>query len=326
MILAGDVGGTHTRLTLFAVDDSATALVEQTFPSRNFATFGVVLQAFLKSQSNPKLVGACVGIAGPVVDGRCAVSNLPWVVTEGEIAAACGLPHASLINDLEAVGYGIAALRDADVASLLSGAPAAKGNIAVLAMGTGLGVAGLFWDGARHSPFASEGGHASFAPTDDEEIRLLEFLRPRFGEVSCERVLSGPGLLNLYEFLRASGVAEEPWLAAALPQGDAAALISQHAADGSSELCVRTLHLFARLVGAKAGDLALTMMATGGLYLAGGIAPKNLAALRAPELGEAFLNKGRMRPLLERIPVRVVLNEKVGLLGAYRCALHRHRS
>ncbi|MFN7941857.1 MAG: glucokinase [Thermoanaerobaculia bacterium] len=316
MILAADIGGTKTTVAAFALDLARDSALVVSYPSREHAGFGEILDDFL-ARHRPAVEAACVGVAGPVEENRCRATNLPWVVDGDELARRLGLARVRLLNDLEAVAHGIAVLGPEDWLELAPGAPGAGGNRAVIAAGTGLGEAGLFWDGREHHPFATEGGHADFAPRDELEADLLAFLRREHGRVSWERVLSGPGIANLYRFLRDErGEPEPAWLAAEVAAGDAAEVISRHAADGTSPLCVRALDLFVKLYGAEAGNLALQMMASGGLYVAGGIAPKNLDRMRSGAFLAAFRDKGRMRPLLKAMPVRLVLEERVGLLGA----------
>lgn len=320
MILAGDIGGTHTRLALAAAEGGRLRLVaDATLASQEHESLEAALEAFLASHRLP-VERACFGVAGPVSHGRCEATNLPWVVDAGQVAARLGA-EVRLINDLEANAYGIAALEPADFAVLNPGAPDALGNLAIIAAGTGLGEAGLAWDGAQHHPFATEGGHADFAPRSALEMELLRYLLDRFDHVSYERVVSGPGLLNIYRFLRDTGRGEEPaWLAQALRQQDPSAVIAEAAQAGKSALCVEALDLFVAVYGAEAGNLALKVLATGGVYLGGGIAPKILSTLKEPTFLEAFAAKGRMRPLLEAMPVRVILNDLAALLGAARCA------
>ena len=323
MILAGDIGGTTTTLAALDGDLARASMIFESYLSREHAQFGEILELFL--HQHPLAVDACcVGVAGPVRNQRCAVTNLPWIVDGEEIAGLAGIEEAWLLNDLEAVGFGIEVLEPHEILELQAGEPQAKGHRAVIAAGTGLGEAGLFWDGSAHSPFASEGGHGDFAPSDELEIELLRFLLREHERVSWERVVSGPGLANLYRFLRDSGRfaadSEPAAIADEMRTGDPAAVISRCAAAGTSPLCARALSLFMKLYGAEAGNLALRMMATGGLYVGGGIASKNLDWLRSGPFIEAFLAKGRMRPLLEAIPVRLLLNDQTGLLGAARCA------
>ena len=243
---------------------------------------------------------------------------------QSRLAKQIHLPATLLINDLEASAWGIGALAAADLVPLNKVSGPAVGNQGVIAPGTGLGEAGLFWDGNRHYVFACEGGHTDFGPQGDLQIELVRFLERRFGHVSYERILSGPGLVNVYEFLLESGCGKEsPELAAAIQKGDPAAAISRAAVDNSSPLAVKALDLWIAVYGAEAANLALKVMATGGLFLAGGISPKILTKLTGPAFMKSFVEKGRLRPLLESIPVQVVMNDKAGLLGAARCAAVR---
>jgi glucokinase len=321
MILAGDIGGTNTRLAIF--DDKGgrlTPMAEAIFPSREHPSLEAVLRKFRAAHPLP-VDRACVGVAGPVRQGRSDATNLPWVVDAHQVATELGLGSVGLINDLEANAYGIAALEPKDFVTLNAGAPDAEGNQAIISAGTGLGEAGLYWDGKMHQPFATEGGHADFSPRSRLEIDLLDYLLKQFQRVSYERVVSGPGLLNIYGFLRDTGRGEEPaWLAEQMRQQDPGAVISQAAMSGKSELCVQALDLFVSLYGAEAGNLALKVLATGGVYLGGGIAPKILNKLKDPIFLNAFTAKGRLKPLLQATPVRVILNDKTALLGAARCA------
>ncbi len=321
MILAGDIGGTSSRLAFFEIREGRLRLVtEETFPSREHRSLEEIARAFAAPRKI-EVTHACFGVPGPVRDGRVVTSNLPWVVEAEPLIRALGAPHLRLINDLEASAHGVAALQPEDLVTLNAGAPDAQGNQAVIAVGTGLGEAGLFWDGRDHWPFACEGGHADFPARHPLETELMLHLRAQFQRVSCERVLSGPGLVNIYEFLKSTGRGEEPaWLTEALEQGDPSAVISNAGLEGRCPLCARALGLFVAAFGAEAGNLALKTMAVGGVFLAGGVAPKILRALRAPAFLEAFTDKGRMRPLMEAMPVRVVLNEAMGLLGAARVA------
>jgi glucokinase len=324
MILAGDIGGTNARLACFQSQNGGLHFVsERVFPSQEHSELGEIVNKFLDAPG-PRPEVACFGIAGPVQNGRVETSNLPWVIEQSQLAKQIGIPATLLINDLEAIAWGIGALSEADLVPLNRVSRAVAGNQAVIAPGTGLGEAGLFWDGARHHVLACEGGHADFAPQGDLQIELLRFLHSRFEHVSYERILSGPGLVNVYEFLRESGAGKKsPELADKLAKGDAAAAISGAALDGSCALAGKALDLWISIYGAEASNLALKVMATGGMFLAGGITPKILARLKGPIFMRGFLHKGRLRQLLESIPVHVVTNEKAGLLGAARCAAVR---
>ncbi len=326
MILAGDIGGTNARLAYFQPQNGHLQLVsERVFPSREHRELGEIVSRFL-DESGTRPEAACFGIAGPVRNGRVETSNLPWVIEQSRLATQIHLPATLLINDLEASAWGIGALAEADLVPLNRVSGTVVGNQAVIAPGTGLGEAGLFWDGTRHHVFACEGGHTDFAPQGELQIELLRFLQARFGHVSYERILSGPGLVNGYEFLRDSGYGKEsPALAAEMQKGDPAAAISRAALAGTDGLAEKALELWISVYGAEASNLALKIMATGGLFLAGGISPKILAKLTGPWFMQAFLDKGRMRPLVESMPVHVVTNEKAGLLGAARCAAIRAR-
>jgi glucokinase len=324
MILAGDIGGTNARLAYFQPQNGHLSLVsERTFPSREHSELGEIVTRFV-DDSGTRPDAACFGIAGPVRNGRVETSNLPWVIEQSLLAKQIHLPATLLINDLEASAWGIGALAARDLVPLNKVTGPCMGNQGVIAPGTGLGEAGLFWDGNRHHVFACEGGHADFGPQGDLQIELVRFLQARFGHVSYERILSGPGLVNVYEFLRDSGCGKEsPEFAAALERGDPAAVISKSALDGTEVLAERALDLWVAVYGAEAANLALKVMATGGLFLAGGITPKVLSKLTGPAFMKAFLAKGRLQPLMEAIPVQVVTNEKAGLLGAARCAASR---
>jgi glucokinase len=325
VILAGDIGGTSTRLAVFEVRNNALQpLTESTYPSRAYAGLREIVRHFV-AHPGPVIEYASFGIAGPVVDGRVKTPNLPWTVDAGELAAELGLDCTALLNDLEANAHGVAALGSRDLVPLNAGAPGASGNAAVISAGTGLGEAGLYWDGTRHLPFAAEGGHADFAPRNALEMELLRFLLERYEHVSYERVLSGPGLLNIYEFLRDTGRAQEsPAVLAFMRTQDPPAVIAQAGLTGICSLCVQALNLFVAIYGAAAGNLALKLKATAGVYLGGGIAPKILEKLKGPAFMQAFTAKGRLSSLCRTIPVQVILNPKTALLGAARFAALRY--
>ena len=324
MILAGDIGGTHARLGLFDVESKRLSqVVESTFPSASHKTFEEIVAEFVAQHKLP-VTRACFGIAGPIRKGRAEPVNLPWVVDQRELATVLHLETVYLINDLEANAYGVNGLEPHDFLVLNQGAPEALGNTAVIAAGTGLGEAGLYWDGSYHRPFATEGGHADFAPHNELEIDLLRYLQAAHGHVSWERVVSGPGLFSIYKFLRDTGHGEEPaWLAEAIRAHDASAVISQMAIEGRSPLCEQALDIFVSLYGAEAGNIALKFLAIGGVYIGGGIAPRIIEKLKGPAFMESFTSKGRLKPLLEVMPVRVILNDRAALLGAARCAALR---
>jgi len=321
MILAGDIGGTNTRLAL--VDATPAGLrieVEETFSSRERTSLEAAVEEFVALHPCD-LTRAAFGIAGPVRDGRCEATNLPWMVDSRILARLLHLKRVGLMNDLVANAHGIAVLKSEDLVVLNRGARGPKGNRAIISAGTGLGEAGMFWDGGDHRPFASEGGHVDFAPRNHLEMELLSYSLKHYRRVSTERLVSGPGLYLVYCFLRDTGKGEEPsWLAEELHRGDPAPTISRLALSGKSLLCQQALELFVSLYGAEAGNLALKIMATGGVYLGGGIAPKIISKLKEPVFMNAFTAKGRMRPLLQDMPVRVIMNPKTALLGAARHA------
>ncbi len=322
MVLAGDIGGTNTRLAFFeGTPDRLTAAVIEIFPSREHKGLEEIVRQFVaKHDQSPS--AACFGIAGAIRDGVVETTNLPWVVSARKISEALGIEQVSLINDLEANAHGIALLEVSDFVSVSAGVQVPGGNRALIAAGTGLGEAGLLAgpDGS-YRPFPSEGGHVDFAPRNELEIDLLRYLMQRFEHVSYERVLSGPGLHNLYDFLRDTGRGQEPaWLKDAIAHGDPSAAISKSGLEGTSELAAKALDLFVSIYGAEAGNLALKVVATGGTFIGGGIAPKIIRKLNSPEFLEAFHAKGRISPLLRDIPVRVITNDKTALLGAGRVA------
>ena len=320
-VLAGDIGGTSARLAWVAVNDNGLeTLAERWYRSREHGSPVEVVRKFVQ-EFGVTVDRACFGVAGPVREGRVQTPNLPWTVDGEELARAAGLPEVGIINDLEAHAYGIDLLKDGDLAVLNPGTATKGGTIAVISAGTGLGVAFAHWDGTAHRPLPSEGGHADFAPRNELEAELLLYLRTEHGRVSCERVISGPGLRNIYRFLRDSKqIPESPDVAAEMLADDPSRVISTAALAGRCELCVRSLDLFASLYGAEAGNVALRYLATGGIFVGGGIAPKIIEKLREPAFMIAFTAKGRLSPLLETIPVRVILNERSALLGAARCA------
>jgi glucokinase len=319
-ILAGDIGGTNTRLALFEDrQDRLDTVREASYPSGRYGGLEEVIAGFLADGEN-SCERACFGVAGPVHGRRVRTTNLPWVVDADEIAERFGFGSVTLVNDLEAVAWGVELLGPPDVIELNPGRSHAVGNRAVIAAGTGLGEAGLYWDGHEHRPFACEGGHASFSPTTPEDVELLRFLRLRFDHVSWERVVSGPGLEAIHAFVVASSSGSVPrWLADRIEASGATRAVVEAGLSGRCELCARTVGLFVRLYGSEAGNLALKIMATGGVYLAGGMAAAISPALGRGEFMEGFAAKGRMRPLLEAMPVRVVTDERVGLMGAARC-------
>jgi glucokinase len=321
MILAGDVGGTKTALGLFEpAGDGLAMLRTATFVSAEHTSLDDILAAFLGEGAPSSSLGvACLGVAGPVIEGKCHVTNLGWQLDEAMLARAIGVRRVKLLNDLEATAYGMLHLSPDELVVLNLGAqPRHAGNVAVIAAGTGLGEAMLYWDGNTYHPMASEGGHVGFAPNTDQEIDLLRFLRRELaGHVSYERVISGPGLHNIYRFLRQGEHRPEPvWLAEHLTAGDPSAAIAEAGLAGSDPVCVAALDLFSSIYGAEAGNLALKCLAMGGVFVAGGIAPKLLAVLQNGSFMRGFTNQGRFADVMQSIPVSVALNPRAALLGA----------
>jgi glucokinase len=322
MLLAADIGGTKTNLAIFSLEAGLRApLAEATFSSAAYPSLAALVSEFL-SQVNVKPERASFGVAGPVVAGQATITNLPWVMDEAQLQTALNLLSVHLLNDLDAIARAVPQLEPDDLYTLNEGRAAPGGAIAVIAPGTGLGEAFLTWDGARYRAHASEGGHSDFAPTNLLEIELLRYLQQELGleHVSYERVCSGRGLPNIYTYLKDSGCAEEPaWLAKQLAAADDPTPVIVNAAiDGARpcELCVATLNTFVSILGAETGNLALKVLATGGVYLGGGIPPRILPALKHERFMQAFRHKGRMSDLLTQMPVQVILNPKVALLGA----------
>lgn len=318
MLLAADVGGSNTRLGWFAIDEPGCApVVEVTVRTRDYPSLDVMLEECLRRSPRP-VRAACLGVAAPVSQGRTEPINLPWVVEVSRLQRVLGVESVWLLNDLEAMAYGIPLLSQDAWVALQHGHPAAQGAIGIMAAGTSLGEAMLMReaDGAWRA-MASEGGHADFAPRSTIEWELREYLARRFNHVSYARVLSGPGLVHLYEFLKARGAAPEPpWLTAQLAAHDPSEVISTCGLSGRSALCVQALELFTAVLGAEAGNVSLRVLARGGLYLGGGIAPKILPTLQERAFLRAFTDKGRLAPLLATIPVRVILEERTALYGA----------
>lgn len=327
MFVAGDIGGTKTVLALYEGHGTHLRHVhEATYPSREHASLEEILSAFLRDLENPVLTAASFGIAGAVINGAVQTTNLPWRLAETVLAEHLRVPRVKLLNDLEAAALGMLHLAPEEMATLNEGV-SRPGHIAVIAAGTGLGEALLYWDGHHYQPMASEGGHCDFAPRSEQEMDLWRHLRGRFGDhVSYERILAGPGLHNVYDFLRDTGFAEEPaWLRDRLAQGDPSAAVAQAGLAKESPLAVEALRLFASIYGAEAGNLALKGLTVGGVYVGGGIAPKLLPALQEGAFMEAFSHKGRFTDKMREIPVRVALNPRAPLLGAAYYALRLAR-
>ena len=322
MILAGDIGGTNTRLALFeSTPNRLTPRDIEVFPSPQFSGLPEIVRKYL-AKHNQTVEAAAFGLPGAVVDGRVQTTNLPWIVDSRHLAEELHLDRVDLINDLFANAHGIVLLEESDFVVLNQGTASPTGNRALVSAGTGLGEAGLLAEAdGGFRPFPSEGGHSDFAPTNELQIDLLRYLFGRFEHVSYERVLSGPGLHNIFDFLRDTKRAEEPgWLADEIKNGDPSAAIAKSAIAGSAEIAVQALDIFISIYGAEAGNLTLKVVATSGAFLGGGIAPKIVAKLKGPTFMHAFTAKGRFQSLLSNVPVRVITNDKTALFGAGRVA------
>ncbi len=323
MILAGEIGATRTRLAAFETQGNRLqCVVEKTYTSQSHASLAEILPQFIRNEGIP-VHSACFGVAGPVRSGRSKISNLPWIIDAKELSIQLKLSSVGLLNDLEAYAYGIDALESKDFVTLSPGSQDAEGNRAVISAKTGLGMAGLYWDGFRHHPFACEGGHADFAPRNELQMELLGYLQKEYGRVSCERILSGPGIKHIYDFLRDAKKLEEPaWLREQVnASADPSPLISRLALEGKTPICQQTLSLFVGVFGAEAGNCALRYMSTGGIFIGGVIAAKIAAAMQSHGFMQAFLDKGRMEALLKDMPVQIIANDDCGLIGAARYTL-----
>jgi glucokinase len=326
MILAGDVGGTKVDLALYNFTDGKLQVVRsKKYPASEFATLQDVVKAFLSADDigekvEHEVVAACFGCPGPVKDGHLKLTNLPWELDARDLSKILNIEHIFLINDLEANGYGIAELGPDQIYELEAGDKSAVGHRALVSAGTGLGEALLIWNSAarRHVPLPSEGGHVDWAPRNPLDIELLEYLQKTLkGRVSSERVISGLGLKNIYEFLRDAKKMDEPaWLRERMQTEDPNFVIGTTGEDGSCELTAKVLEMFSAAYGAECGNMGLKLLAAGGVYLGGGIPPKILKTLKNGPFRQAFLDKGRLSPLLHTIPVRVILEEKCALIGA----------
>jgi glucokinase len=315
VILAGDVGASKTVLGLFSANGGRPELISQkTFRSAAHSGLAPIVREFLPQSSRVKV--ACFGVAGPVIDGVGEVTNLSWTVQARTLSSDLHIEKVALINDLVATGYGVASLREEDSLVLNQGHPVAHANAAIIAAGTGLGECTLYRDGRGYVPLPSEAGHADYAPHDEITLDLTRYLRQKTGSACVEQVVSGPGLVNIYLFLRSRGdTAETVDLS---HNEDPAAAIASAALENRSQLCARALDIFVAAYGAEAGNLALRSVAVGGIYLAGGIAPKICTRLQKGGFMQAFVNKEKQSGLLSQIPVYVILNENLPLLGAAR--------
>lgn len=315
MVLAGDIGATKTNLALFKIDDGhVTSLNEAQYKTNDYKNIVDLTNAFIRDIL-PFPDSICFGVAGPVLNGRAKLSNIDWEIDSNKLSDHFKIKNVYLINDLEATAYGLAMLNETDVATIHKGGDTAYGNAAVIAPGTGLGEAGLFWDGNFYHPFATEGGHSDFAARNEFDFELFTFLQKKFGHVSWERLVCGPGIVNMYQFLRDEKKMEEPgWLKEEILKEDAAAVIGRNVFQ--SEICKETMQLFIRFLAYESANLVLKLKATGGLFIGGGIAPQIVSLFENNDFYTSFCQSGRLNYLLEKVPVKIILNTKAALLGA----------
>ena len=314
IVLAGDVGATKTNLAFFKEEEgNVVSLHEAQYKSNDYKNIIELTDAFIRDLPLPGSI--CFGVAGPVLNGHAKLSNINWEIDSAELSNHFKVKNVYLINDLEATAYGLAMLNENDIALIHKGNNSADGNIAVIAPGTGLGEAGLYWDGNYYYPFATEGGHSDFAPRNEFDFELYTFLQKKFGHVSWERLICGPGIENIYHFLRDKKRREEPAsLKEKFKNSDAAAVISEHV--NQFEICKETMQLFIRYLAYESANLVLKFKATGGLFIGGGIAPKIISLFEINEFFSSFCQSGRLNYLLEQVPVKIILNNKTALLGA----------
>ena len=326
MILVGDIGGTKTNLALFKVENNMLEMqAQQQFSSKEFSSLTEVIVAFEEQTSMPKIEAACFGIAGPIIDGHCRTTNLPWDISTEDLQKHLDVDKVRLMNDLEATAYGMLYLPEDEFVDLNPTGRPLNGNRAVIAAGTGLGEAMLYYDGTHYHPIGSEGGHSDFAPVTAQQDELLKWMRKRYpGHVSYERILSGPGIYTLYEYLSESGFASEPVSMMHIPEGkDRSAMVSECALTERDPLCLEALRMFSEIYGAEAGNLALKSMSLGGVYIGGGIAPKILEVMTNNHFMNGFTSKGRFEELLRGMQVKISLNPETALLGAAHFAVDR---
>ncbi|HEU64730.1 MAG: Glucokinase [Candidatus Anoxychlamydiales bacterium] len=322
MLLSGDIGGTNTRLALYEYNKPLKLIKEERFLSSNYSTLLNAIHAFLKNE-NVKIEAASFGVAGPVRDGKCQATNLPWLIDIHEIAKDLNISKAYLLNDLEANAYGVECLKENELFVLNEGDENAKGNACIVAAGTGLGEAGMYFNGKRHIPFACEGGHTDFGPQNDLEIGLLKFLQKKYGHVSYERILTGAGIYNLYEFLVENNIEpkDEKLDNELKNHSEPQMIITKKGVNKENKTCERVIDWFISMYGAEAGNAALKFFALGAVYIGGGIAPKILDRLQDGSFMKSFADKGRFTKLMMAMPVKVILNDRAALIGASNFAL-----
>jgi len=317
-VLAADIGGTKTNLGLFkSVNGSMHISQQKLYASKDYDSFHKIIKDFISQINCETPQRLCVGVAGPVLHGRVETTNLPWKLNANILKSETGIDEVALINDLEATAYGLAGVADEDVITLHKGNDNVLGNIAIIAPGTGLGEAGMYWDGSFYHPFPTEGGHAFFGPEDELDAELLLHLRKTHGQVSWEHVACGPAIYAIYLFLRdVKNIPQNATVEEQLQHSDASKIISEHAVDQSCELCVKTMQLFVKYVARESCNLVLKLKATGGLFLGGGIPPKIIPLLRNPLFYKSFTTCDRMEELITTVPVKLINNSQTALLGA----------
>ncbi len=322
-VLAGDIGGTHTRLCLLEKGAEKIQIVrEQIYASRQYPDLVPILKAFLQNDVDPLPEAACFAVAGPVRDQQARVTNLPWLLKTVELKNALSIDRLALINDFQAIGYGLSTLADKQLVTLQSGQPEKHARRALIGAGTGLGISSLIYQDGCYVPYPSEGGHVGFAPADELQIRLLRYLQRSLDYVCYEHLLSGPGLQRIYQFFLQENRSPSEFSNSIMQADDPAVEISHHGLLGDDEIAVQTLDCFVHIYGAQAGNVALNYLASGGVYIAGGIAPKVIERLNTDYFLGAFHDKGVMSELMQSFPIKVVMEEQVGLLGAAKFAFH----
>jgi glucokinase len=317
-VLAGDVGGTKTNLALYKISNGNFAIMsEKSYHSSRHATLIDIINLFISENKLPLPDRICAGVAGPIIHGKAEITNLSWDIDVKDISAHTGVKEVHLLNDLEATAYGLAGLTKDDIITLHEGDASVKGNMAIIAPGTGLGEAGLYWDGISYHPFPTEGGHCDFCPRKETDMGLFHFLQKKYGVVSWEKAVAGPGIHDIYLFLRGIRNREEPaWLTDALKQDDPSAVISHAAVENKDAVCVEAMEMFVRYLARESSNLVLKMKATGGLFLGGGIPPKIAPLLRAENYYKNYLDCDRMQNLLQQVPIHIITNDKTAMIGA----------
>ncbi len=317
-VLAGDVGGTKANLAIFeATTDRINLIKTSTYHSAQYPSVIKILQQFLQENPDSRPERVSLGVAGPVFEGHAEITNLPWHIDKKEISTATGIQQIALINDLEATAYGLAGMEEKDFLVLHPGEPSIQGNMAVLAPGTGLGEAGLYWDGEVHHPFATEGGHADFSCRNEEDLEMHDFLLEKFKVVSWESVIAGPAIHDIYNFLcQIKNRPVNTRVTDAFKNDDPSAVISEAAVSGSDAVCMEAMKIFVRYLARESANLILKMKATGGLFLAGGIPPKIVPLLKQPDFYDNLIDCDRMQDLIKKVPVKLLLNDKAPMIGA----------